>query len=142
MEDNIALLNQLYKNVKMGEETISALIPSAQSEAMRGALEKQRSGYSKFSQKLRQELQNHQAEPKKFNAMTKMSAEIGIKMNTMIDKTDSHVADMMVQGSTMGITEATKGLHNHKNACQPARQLAKEIVAFEQQSIEAMKHFL
>lgn len=142
MDENIALLNQLYKNVKMGEESISALLPSAQSKAMKNALEKQRSGYSDFSQKLEKELQNHRAEPKKFGPMAKMSADIGIKMNTMIDKTDSHIADMMVQGSTMGITEATKGLHNHKNAGHPTCQLAKDIIAFEQQNIEAMKSFL
>lgn len=142
MNENIELLNQLYKNVRMGEETISVLIPSVQSAEMKGALEEQRNGYTDFCRKLREEIVSRHVEPKEFGIMTKMSADMGIKMNTMIDKTDSHIADMMIQGSTMGITEATKGMHDHQTAEKPVQKLAKDIVAFEQQNIEKMKAYL
>jgi hypothetical protein len=49
---------------------------------------------------------------------------------------------MMIQGSTMGIIEAKKALSQSKDASRPARKLADEVIAFEQNNIERLKEYL
>lgn len=142
MEENLELLNELYKNSKMGEETIQTLLPSVEDQKLKADLEKQRDVYLDICQKSRQEISKRNAHPEKISAMTKMSANMGVKMNTLIDKSSSHIADMMIQGSTMGIVSATEGLNNHPNADKPVTDLAKDIVRFEQDNIERMKRYL
>lgn len=142
MDENITLLNQVYKNVKMGEETLKTLLPEVKDEQLKQDLEKQKDSYTEFCEKIQKELHNRQAEPKDPGTMNKLFADMGVKMNTMMDKTRSHIADMIIQGSTMGISESTKGLNNCKNTESSVRRLAEDIVSFEQNNIEKMKAYL
>ncbi len=142
MDENIEVLNELYKNAKMGEESIKTLLPSVGDQKMRSDLETQRNGYLDFCDKAWQEISNRGEKAPKINPMVKVSSTVGIKMNTLTDKSDSHIADMMIQGSTMGITSATEGIHKHPHASQKVLRMAKDIVKFEQNNIERMKEYL
>ena len=126
----------------MGDESLNTLLPKVQDTQLKQELEKQKSGYADFCQKIQAELQNHQAVLQEPSMMNKLMADMGVKMNAMKDKTKSHIADMMIQGSTMGISASTKGLHSCKNADPAVRKIAEDIVAFEQQNIEKMKTYL
>lgn len=142
MDENIEVLNELYKNAKMGEESIKTLLPSVGDQKMRSDLETQRNGYLDFCDKAWQEISNRGEKAPKINPMVKVSSTVGIKMNTLTDKSDSHIADMMIQGSTMGITSATEGIHKHPHASQEVLKMAKDVVKFEQNNIERMKEYL
>lgn len=142
MDENIEVLNELYKNAKMGEESIKTLLPSVGDQKMRSDLETQRNGYLDFCDKAWQEISNRGEKAPKINPMVKVSSTVGIKMNTLTDKSDSHIADMMIQGSTMGITSATEGIHKHPHASQEILKMAKDVVKFEQNNIERMKEYL
>lgn len=109
---------------------------------MRSDLETQRNGYLDFCDKAWQEISNRGEKAPKINPMVKVSSTVGIKMNTLTDKSDSHIADMMIQGSTMGITSATEGIHKHPHASQEVLKMAKDVVKFEQNNIERMKEYL
>ena len=76
--------------------------------------------------------------------MTKFWASVGIAMNTMIDASSSHLAEMVIEGSTMGITDTTKVINEYENdpECREAVELARKIVKFEQDNIEIMKKYL
>jgi len=63
-------------------------------------------------------------------------------MNTLINSSDSHIAQMVIQGSTMGITQMTKLLNSKPNADGPSAQIAKEFIYKEQDNIEEMKKYL
>lgn len=142
MDENIEILNEVYKNAKMGEESIKTLLPSVGDQKMRSDLETQRNGYLNFCDKAWKEISNRGEKAPTINPMTKISSTIGIKMNTLTDKSDSHIADMMIQGSTMGITSATEGIHKHPHASQAVLNMAKDVVKFEQNNIERMKEYL
>ena len=142
MDENIEVLNELYKNAKMGEESIKTLLPSVGDQKMRSDLETQRNGYLDFCDKAWQEISSRGDKAPKINPMVKVSSTVGIKMNTLTDKSDSHIADMMIQGSTMGITSATEGIHKHPHASQEVLKMAKDVVKFEQNNIERMKEYL
>ena len=64
--------------------------------------------YEKTAGKVRNILTDRGIEAKQENPMSKMAAHMGIVMNTAIDATDSHIAQMVIEGSTMSITEAVK----------------------------------
>jgi hypothetical protein len=76
--------------------------------------------------------------------MTKFWATVGMKMNTLIDSSQSHIAQMMIEGSTMGVTDTTKVIHEYEGnpECRDVLDLARDIVKFEEQNIEDMKKFL
>ena len=63
-------------------------------------------------------------------------------MNTMVDHRPSHVAEMLIQGSTMGVIDITENMNNYSNAEQPVKDLAKQVLDFENQNIERLKTYL
>ena len=65
-----------------------------------------------------------------------------IQANTMLNISTPHVADMMIQGNTRGITELLKVKHNNKNTGSFANELAEELMDFEEENIERLKRFL
>ena len=83
-------------------------------------------------------------EAKQENPMSKMAAHMGIVMNTAIDATDSHIAQMVIEGSTMSITEAVKLRNQYRDrpGCGELVTLANDIAEFEDRNIQNMKQFL
>ena len=69
---------------------------------------------------------------------------MGIQMNTLTDTTVSHMAEMMIQGSTMGITDMTKKVREFEGDGCPDRalRLGRDLISFEQENIEKLKAFL
>ncbi len=137
-------LDQLYKNVKMGAESIIDLMPKVSDEKMRAEMTAELEHYEGFSKKIRNILFGMGEEPKEESFMAKAMTKMGITFNTMTDQTTSHIADIMIQGATMGITDTTKLVREHENtACsEEALRLARDSIKYEEESIERLKKFL
>jgi uncharacterized protein (DUF305 family) len=73
-----------------------------------------------------------------------MTAKAGVAMNMMKDSTSSHVAEMMIEGLTMGITDTTRRSRKAaENGCDPeALKLADEFISFQENSVNLMKEYL
>ncbi|MBQ3063369.1 MAG: hypothetical protein IJC99_01010 [Clostridia bacterium] len=137
-----SFLGAIYKNAKMGSESIIDLLPRVQNNALRSAMTLQLDGYERYAATAAKALQKRDVVAKEENLMVRMGAKIGIAFNTMLSVTTSHIAELMIEGSNMGITDMTKLLNNYKSADSEATRLAREIVAFEEHNIEILKGFL
>ncbi len=135
---------EIYKNTKMGADAIINLLPHIKNDALRSVVTMQLDGYEKYAARAAEALRERGMEPKEENLFARVSARMGIAFNTMIDSTASHVAEMMIEGSNMGITDMTKLLNEHepKGSSPEATRLAREIVAFEEHNLEMLKRYL
>lgn len=144
MERSPEMLCYIYKNVKMGSESILALMPKVRDEKLRTALTDQLDGYEKFASKAQKMLTPLGIDPAEEPIMKRMAAKMGIAVNTMTDDTTSHLAEMMIKGSTMGITDMTKKVREFaSDGCpEAALNVGRDLIEFEQNNIEIMKSFL
>ena len=138
------ILAKIYKNVKMGAESVTKLLPKVADGEFKTKLTEQLNGYEEFASKAKTLLCQKGEVAKEETPMTKFWTRVGIAMNTMIDASSSHIAEMMIEGSTMGITDTTKIINEYENQpdCEAAVDLARDIVRFEQNNIEIMKKYL
>ena len=60
----------------------------------------------------------------------------------MLNISTNHMADMVIQGNTRGITDLLKARHNNKQAGSYANELAEELMDFQEENIERLKRFL
>ena len=137
-------MSEIYKSTKMGAQAIINLLPHVRNDGMRSAMTRQLDGYEKYAARAAAHLEGEGITPKEENWFTRFSARLGMAFNTMLDDSGSHIAEMMVEGSNMGITDLTK-LLNHYEAegeADEAVRLAHEVVAFEQHNLEVMKRYL
>ena len=137
-------LDSLYKNVKMGADAIIDLMPKVSDTKMREEMTAELEHYEKYAKEIRNLLFESGEEPKEESFMAKMMSKMGISINTMMDSTSSHIADMMIQGATMGVTDTTKLIREYENtSCsEEALKLARDTVKYEEESIERLKKFL
>ena len=138
------MLDAMYKNVKMGADSIIDILDKAKDKPFREELTAQIERYEEYASKIGKMICDGGNTPKEENLMAKMSAKVGMAMNTMTDSSTSHLAQMVIEGATMGTTELTRLIREHENTncSESTLKLARDVVKFEEATIETMKKFL
>lgn len=138
------LADKIYKNVKMGTDSIINLLPKVSDSNLKTEMTAWLNGYEGYATRAKKLAHEQGEEAKEENIITKMSAKMGMAMNTMTDSASSHIAEMIIQGATMGVTDMLKEISKYeKEECDSrAIELAREVVEFEQDNIEKMKKYL
>jgi len=62
-------------------------------------------------------------------------------MKTLMDKTSSKIAELLLQGTNMGIIEGRR-LLNHKGTNKEVESLVQEYVDMQEEAVEKLKQFL
>ena len=73
---------------------------------------------------------------------SKVSSGVMTAVKMMSDNSSSKIAEMVIQGNTMGITKGTKHLNDYTGNDRQVQALAKKLIATEQANVEQMKPFL
>ena len=82
-------------------------------------------------------------EAKEVGTMKKMMMKSGIKMNTMVDDSESNIAQIMIKGTVMGITELSKIINNSENVTDSKIiDFATRLRTLEESYEERLKKFL
>ena len=66
----------------------------------------------------------------------------GLEMETLADRSNAHIAEIVIQGATMGVIEMTKALNSYDGADATARDLASRFVVQQNETIDRQKAFL
>ena len=142
METN-ELINYVYENAKMGEESCDTLLKELDGKENKiiDAVEDILKDYKDFEIKAKNMLdEDEKMEP---NMFARISASMGIKMKTKNDNSDANIADMLIQGLTMGELEISKKIENSKkSASKEACNLAVDFKKFQKNAMVKLKKFL
>jgi hypothetical protein len=138
------LLEQIYKNVKMGSDSIIKLLNKVSDGKFKTDLTDQINGYEHIATKAKDRLRALGEEAKEENVMVKLWSSIGMAFETMTDASDSHIAQIVAEGSNMGITDSIKLLRDYenKNVSESALKLVREVIEFEENNLERAKSYI
>ena len=140
MSGNTELLNFVYQNSQMGMESLSQLLEIAEDEEFRSCMEKQLDKYREFHNEAKRLLQGHNE--KSLGMFDKLKTYLMINMQTMSDKSTSHLAQMLIEGSSMGVTNALQDLRKYEDADTEILRLMRKLYKFEEKNVETYKAFL
>ncbi|MFR1215001.1 MAG: hypothetical protein ACLSCV_10115 [Acutalibacteraceae bacterium] len=65
-----------------------------------------------------------------------------IQMNTLLDSSEQHIAEMMINGTTMGIIDMTKKLNELEQPKAKEKEIAEEFIENSQAYIDMWKNYL
>ena len=138
------ILKDVFKNVKMASDSILNIMPKVEDEKFKSDLTVTLSAFEAFASRATKLLADEGVKPEEEGTLTKLSAKWGTMMNTMRDSTTSHLAEMMVEGATMGVNEMLKELRESENSgvSESALRLTRDVCAFEEKVVEDMKAYL
>lgn len=142
MNGNAELLNFVYQNSQMGVDTISQLISIAEDEEFKKHLESQLNEYREIHSTAKAELNNNGYDEKGIGAFAKVKTYLMINIQTLANKTPSHISEMLIIGSNMGVIDAIKNLKKYNQAEQHIIDLMDRLLRIEDNNIQQLKAFL
>ena len=142
MDSDRALLNYVYQNAEMGTRTIDKLLGIVEDKEFLRHLEAQKKEYSAFEREAGNLLEQNGCDARGLSALEKMGAYLMIDMQTLTDRSASHVAEMMMEGSNMGVINAVKNLKKYPDAGRDTRALMERLLKEEEDNVQQLKKFL
>ena len=142
MHEGDILLRSIHKNAEMGKGTIPVVLDAVEDPAMQTALRHQLSEYETVAKTAEEMLQRRGLPAKDPGAFQQAMSGMMIRAQTLTDKSPSHVAEMMIRGSTMGTVQMTREIHRWEAAEEETVALAKKLLQIEERNIQQMKKFL
>ena len=142
-EVEIKVLKELYLNADTGKLSVDNVIKKIEDTNLRNILLCHYESYNELSNKIAAQLNKNGETPKESNVFGKAMLWSSINLNTLFDKTPSHIADMMIQGNNMGIISINKELNcNSDSLSEDTLNLASDLISLEQKNVEDLKTFL
>ncbi len=139
---NINVLNEVHKGAKMGMDSISYVYEKVGDINFKDNLSFQYNQYSDVLDNLNNIYKKYGEIPDDNNVGAKIMSWTGIQMNTMNDKSNSHIADLLIQGTTMGIIEGRKLLNHNPDVDEDIRNVLNTFVKMQENNVEQLKTFL
>lgn len=142
MNNDSEFLTDIYRATRMGAETLDNLLSKTDGSKIEDELMREKRVYREFQNKTDKIIKERNESPKPINKAQKRMAKMGIDMNIMFDRSDSHLADIVIQGNNMGIIGMSKTINSHKNADEDISDLAYELVDIQRKNIDNLLKFL
>ena len=140
MNDN-EFLNLISKNAEMGKVGIDSIIDYTHDERMKEALRVQAKEYDKIYAEATEMLKARNAKIEHLSPMAKIGSEMTSAMKTMTDHSTAKIAEMMIQGSTMGVTKLMKNRGEYSGTDDDILGLSDKLLSTEERNIKTMKGF-
>lgn len=142
MEENINALDELNKGATMGMDAINFVLDKVIDDEFKKTLELEHNKYKDISRRVNELYPDYSKdEPHETNVMNKAMTWSSVQMKTMNDKSNSKIAELLIQGTNMGIIEGRK-LLNNKNIDKKVNDLIEEFVTMQEDSVEKLKTYL
>ena len=109
---------------------------------MQTCLEKQIEGYRKFHNEARDILNRNGYDEKGLGTFEKIRTYLMVNLQTMADDSTSHIAKMLIQGSTMGVTSLTRQIRDYDGEDTEVLDFAKKQLKREEKNIDELKKIL
>ena len=139
---NSELLNAVFKNVTMATHAIDSIRDKITNKKLLKLVEKQNEIYEKLTADCKTLASEISQEINAINPFLKMSSSVSINMKTMMNDETNHIAEMLIQGTTMGITDIIKSLGDFSTANKEIKNVAITLQHSEEEFVDSLKTFL
>ena len=128
----IEILKEISKDTKMGMDSINMVVEKVQDEKFQKLLDEQHNEYQNIFDRTQEILKQHGETIEDVPAMQKMMGWMGIQMNTMNDKSNSQLSELLIQGNDMGIIKGHKLLNNNEFTTPEIQNLLSDFVRLQE----------
>lgn len=139
---NTNLINALYQNTDMGISSIKKLYPKIQNESLKNEMKEQLSNYNQQKKKYIDLMKTNKIHVEKISPFIKIMTSTGIVMNCAKDSSSEHIAEMLIQGTNMGIIKINQAMNRTSQANSRFIDEAQMILKKEQRYIDNLKKYL
>ncbi len=142
-EKNVKVLDEVSKGATMGMDAISYVSEKVGDKRFQEVLNVEYGKYKKIYDRVNDIYSEYSSkEPQETNTMNKMMTWYGVQMNTMTNKSNSKISELLLQGTNMGIIEGRRLINNNKNVDEQVKKILSDFVTMQEDSVETLKKYL
>lgn len=145
MNENIELYKHIYQDSEMAKYTITKLLEELKDKdnKIKGTVEEILKQYEHYFKESKNYLESKSASLDETSMMAKMGASMGIKKEVKYDNSDSSIAEVLIQGISMGSIDMEKKIKAYEKEVEKEQlKFAKKFLEFQQDAITGLKKYL
>ena len=143
-EQDVLTAQKIYRNAQLGLHSIDVILDDVKDDALFHAeLKDEYKGYDNFLSEFSLFLRQNGIEIDEVNPLKKTGMTMGIKTNTVFDKSASHIATLMLRGTVNGISELIKIASDKEDLVDgEIMRFCKQLRELEETYEEKIKSFI
>lgn len=138
----IKLIDDAYKTVRMGSYAIDCIMDKIEDKKLEDLMHKQNKYYLESTKSIEAIAPKYNHELSDINFMAKGMSGASINMKTMFNKESSHISEMLIEGTTMGITTLIKERNDNNDLDSDLLGIVDKIISYLEKFVESLKEFL
>lgn len=145
MKEKNELILHIYQDAEMACYTIKKLMDDLKEKdnKIKKLVEDIYKEYEIWKQQTKSILKKEHAEVSENPRIAKFMAGMSINKEVKSDNSDSAIADMLIQGISMGSIDMTKKISNYKDDVSKSDlNMAKDFLKFQEKTIDKLKKYL
>ena len=141
-ENEAEVLNECMKSVLLGMQSLDVVEKVAVGE-LNAYVKQQMGEYAALSERVSDRMKQLDVDPEIYGSFKQKWQKKMVKLSIFGDKSNSNIAEKLIKGTNMGITDLTRCLNDNAiSVSDQTAHLAGDILAFFSGSVEALKKFL
>ena len=140
---NKDVLDELNKGCTMGMDAIRDILEKVEDKKLRKVLEGEFDKYKVIHHRIEEKYEEYSIEdPTETNIVNKVMTSWMTDMKLMKDHSDSKIAELLLQGTNMGIIEGKKLLNHKEHLDKEVEKIIKDYIDMQEHSVEIYKQYL
>ena len=141
-ENEEELLNECMKSLLLGMQSLDVVEKVAVGE-LNHYVKQQMGEYAALSERVSDQMKKLDVDPDIYGSMKQKWQKKMVKLSIFGDKSNSNIAEKLIKGTNMGITDLTRCLNDNViSVSDETARIASDILSFFSGSVEALKKFL
>ena len=141
-KNEINVLDEINKGACMGQDAIHYILDKVEDDGLKKELDIQYNKYKEIEERINKLYPEYSDKnPHETTAMNKAMTWYGIEMKTIMDASTSKLAELLLQGTNMGIIEGRR-LLNEKSTDPEVHKIVEDYVTMQEDAVEKLKQFL
>ena len=141
-QDTLRLLRECDAGIKMGVSAIDEVVDKANAQALRDLLSVSKEEHERLGRSVRDALHRFGDEGKAPSPIAKTMSTAKTNMELMMKPCDATIADLIIDGCSMGIKSLSKYLNQYAAADESAKDVCKKLIALEEELARDLRGYL
>ncbi|MBR2967841.1 MAG: hypothetical protein IKC35_03580 [Clostridia bacterium] len=136
------LINKSYENVRMASYAIDCIMERIHNPALAELVRKQNKFYLDATTDIENLARSREIKLNDINLVAQTMSFVSIKLKTLKDNDSAKLSEMLVRGTTMGITDAIKARNEYPVDSPELVAIVDRIISHEEEFVDSLKTFL
>lgn len=141
-QDTIRLLRECDAGIKMGVTSIDEVLEYVQDEELDRILKKCKKQHEMLSEEIEDMLNQYHDDGKEPNPMAKGMSWVKTNVKLMMSESDDTIAALITDGCHMGVKSLNRYLNQYEAAEEKSKDIAKKLIALEEELAEDLYPYL